>query len=91
MERSHRGRVRTLGKRVVLNGARGFESPPLLWNRENVPSESEGIFLGVVIKRICNLLVPRTLDPSYPTGTKGACDIEATGMGVDIKNLSCKM
>ncbi len=30
MERSHRGRVRTLGKRVVLNGARGFESPPLL-------------------------------------------------------------
>lgn len=30
LERSHSGRVRTLGKRVVLNGARGFESPPLL-------------------------------------------------------------
>lgn len=45
MERSHRGRVRTLGKRVVLNGARGFESPPLLFgNRENVPSELKGTF-----------------------------------------------
>lgn len=30
LERSHSGLVRTLGKRVVLNGARGFESPLLL-------------------------------------------------------------
>lgn len=92
MERSHRGRVRTLGKRVVLNGARGFESPPLLFgNRENVPSELKGTFLGIVIKRICNLLVPRALDTSYPTGTEGACDVEATGVGVDVKDFSCKM
>lgn len=92
MERSHRGRVRTLGKRVVLNGARGFESPPLLFgNRENVPFESKGTFLGIVIKRICHLLFPRALNTCYPTGTEGAGDVKATGMGVDIKDLSCKV
>lgn len=92
MERSHRGRVRTLGKRVVLNGARGFESPPLLFgNRENVPFELKGTFLGIVIKRICNLLVPRALNTCYPTSTEGASNVKATSMGIDVKDLSCKV
>lgn len=38
-ERSHSGRVRTLGKRVVLNGARGFESPPLLRDKGTLVKE----------------------------------------------------
>ena len=48
-------------------------------------------FLGIVIKSICNLLVPRALNTCYPTGTEGASNVKATSMGIDVKDLSCKV
>jgi len=36
-------------------------------------------------------LVPRALNPCYPTGTEGASNVKATSMGIDVKDLSCKV
>ena len=38
-----------------------------------------------------SILVPRALNSCYPTSTEGTGDVKATGMGIDVKDLSCKV
>lgn len=80
MERSHSGRVRTLGKRVVLNGARGFESPPLLLSSWYI--KGFGVFARFspvefeILKNVFDLMVIFFFQTFYLMSVNLECDVE---------------